>query len=218
MAGKAPLHKRVHWRTIRTIIRKLSKHEKINYNDYDLENINCRETLGTVLHGKNVKYDISECDRSYFVTNNTYNVFEIPSLKNKKGSPYGKFLILCENVNFGYWMFGTMTCELDVKESIRTRIVRDSYSYDILGHYSIVDSDRSIHFSKYATGDNISIGSAENNKYYNGFDRKKAYKTNDSKILMSIGVNSSTKRLSDTDSVKIYKKKRQYKYRKGGRA
>ena len=88
MAGSAPLHKTVHWRRLRDLIQMLCDYEHINSSNYDLQNINCRRTVGNLLHGHNVSYDMCDSGRSYFVTDNNYEVFEAPSRTNKKNKKF----------------------------------------------------------------------------------------------------------------------------------
>lgn len=205
MAGSAPLHTRTHWRRLRELLNMLCVYENINYNDYDTKNIVCRETSGSLLHGKNVKCDMCGSGRSYFVSDNTYDVYEIPSKRNEKGFPYGTFLVLIHNTSFDYWLFGTLKCDLLRSKTLSTKTVTDKYFYDIFGHYTISMTDKP-QFRKTRRGDSIDYGDNNLSVYCSGLGRKKSYRTSDSQILTRIGVTNDTKRISDTDTVKIYKK------------
>lgn len=205
MAGSAPLHKTVHWRRLRDLIQMLCDYEHINSSNYDLQNINCRRTVGNLLHGHNVSYDMCDSGRSYFVTDNNYEVFEAPSKTNKKNSVYGSFLVLIHNTDFGYWMFGTMKVSLNKEKSLSSKILSEKYFYNIFGHYNVTLSDNPT-FRKTRRGDNISFGDAENNLYCGCLGRKQSYHTSDSEILNKLGVNNNAHRVSGGDTVKIYKK------------
>lgn len=205
MAGSTPLHKTVHWRKMRNLLRILCEYENINYSLYDFESINCRRTYGDLLKGSNITCDIHDKNRSYFVNDNTYDVFEIPK-RGKKGQFYGSFLVLIHNTSYDYWLFGKMVCSLNRNESIRLKTVKDRYFYDILGHYSVCFGE-DVSFTKTKRGNRIDFGVASS-VFNNGFDRKKAYHTNDSEILNKIGFKNNPNNLVDNKSVKIYKKKR----------
>ncbi|MGI6758316.1 MAG: hypothetical protein ACOX40_00755 [Bacilli bacterium] len=86
-----PLHKRAHFRRTREVIKQLAKYENINIADYDLFSMRVFETIGQTYKGRNVRYNTVNGD-SCWVADNRYDVFEVPSKRNKKGSPYGEFL------------------------------------------------------------------------------------------------------------------------------
>jgi hypothetical protein len=205
MAGSAPLHKTVHWRRLRDLIQMLCDYEHINCNDYDLQHIVCRKTIGSMLHGHNVSYDMCDNGRSYFVTDNNYEVFEIGKKTNKKNSIYGSFLVLIHNTDFNYWLFGNMKVGLNANKSRATQILSEKYFYDILGQYNVTLSEKPT-FRKTRRGDNISFGNAENDLYCGGLGRKQSYNTSDSEILNNLGVKNKTNNLSGGSTVKIYKK------------
>ena len=205
MAGSTPLHKTVHWRKMRILLRMLCDYENIDYSSYDFDSINCRLTYGDLMTGTNVDCDIHDKSRSYFVSDNEYNIFEIPKI-GKKGQYYGSFLVLIHNTSFDYWMFGKMVCSLNKNESIRTKSVKDKYFYDIFGHYS-VSFDGKVFLTKTKRGNNIDLG-LKSKSYCTYFDRKRSYHTNDSKILNKIGFKNNPNNLVDNKSVKIYNKRR----------
>ena len=54
--NKPQLHKTVHWRRLKSIIRELFKKENIDINEYNIDHITCYSTFGYELKGKNVKF------------------------------------------------------------------------------------------------------------------------------------------------------------------
>ena len=205
MAGSTPLHKTVHWRKMRDLLRILCEYENIDYSLYDFESINCRRTCGDLLEGSNVTCDIHDKSRSYFVDNNKYDIFEVPK-RGKKGQYYGSYLVLIHNTSFDFWLFGKMVSSLNRNDSIRKRAVKDTYFYDMFGHNSVVFGD-DVSFTKTKRGNAIDYG-LSSNSYNTYLDRKRSYHTNDSEILNKLGLRNNPNNLVDNKSVKIYKKKR----------
>lgn len=78
MSNILPLHKTVHWRRLKEIIQLLAKLEQIDLKKFDLDHITCYRSLGIDLCGKNVQFK-TKGNNAIWVSNNHYDVFEIPS-------------------------------------------------------------------------------------------------------------------------------------------
>ena len=98
-----PLHKRTHWRNLKSAVSKIAKNEKIDISSYDTSNITCYSCSGDELKGTNVTFSANE-RRSCWVSSNDYEMFEIPSKSNsEKDMPFvGNFLFLSHNVTYDY--------------------------------------------------------------------------------------------------------------------
>lgn len=135
---KLPLHKRTHWQTFRSAISEMCVYEKIDISVYDVTNVTCYTCTGNELKGKNVTFTTAE-NRSCWVSNNNYEMYEIPAKNNSGKYPFiGKFLFLSHNVNFDYWIFGDMKAELISEHSD----VLENYKINPFGRYTITIGKR----------------------------------------------------------------------------
>jgi hypothetical protein len=183
-----PLHKRTHFRKIREVIIEIAKYEGFNSRDYDLFNMAVYETVGENLKGKNVSYNI-DGGYSCWVKDNKYDIFEVPSVRNKKGSPYGEFLFLAYNRSFQYYLFGWMKVTLDVSDTIRSRRVVEDVYFKNYGKYLIVfeTHENNIHKEEYGSKFDPGVQSDEHNFSFDSYNtRKKAYRTDSYKIIKSV--------------------------------
>lgn len=208
-----PLHKRIHFRRIRETISEIAEYEGFNPDSYDFLKMAVYETVGENLKGKNVTYNVGN-GRSCFVVNNKYDVVEVPSLSNKQGSAYGKFLYFVYNKSFQYHLFGEMTVTLDAESSRRSGNVRDRVHFENYGKYEIIfgsgNSENRIHKAEYGSLFDPGSSSDEHNFDFDTYNsRKQAYKTDRYKILESVGVrNIDPYKAIDRGEVKVYKSKK----------
>jgi hypothetical protein len=215
-----PLHKRIHFRRVREVITEIAEYEGFNPGDYDFFKMTAYETVGENLKGKNVSYNIKN-GRSCFVYNNKYDVVEVPSLSNRQGSPYGRFLYFIYNSSFHYHVFGEMTVTLDAEASRRSGTIHESVHFKNYGKFDVIfGEENKIHKSEYGS---LFDPGADSDEHNFGFDtyssRKKAYKTDRYKILASIGVkNTDPYKAIGRNEVKVYKKKPAAKRQQVGKA
>jgi hypothetical protein len=217
-----PLHKRTHFRKIREVIIELAKYEGFNPNNYDLFKMTVYETIGENLKGKNVTYNI-EGDASCWVKDNKYDMFEVPSLWNEKGSPYGEFLFLAYNRSFQYYLFGQMKTELNEYETKRSKYLSESVHFKNHGKFDIVFEKFDNHITKVEYGSKFDPGvqSSDHNFDFDSYNtRKMAYKTDRYKILKKIDPSfrgtSDPSKISGKDKVKVFNKNRKPGHKPGG--
>jgi hypothetical protein len=207
-----PLHKRVHFRRIREIITEIAKYENYNPEDYDMFKMTVYETVGQNLKGKNVSYNI-QGGNSCWVLDNKYDIFEVPSNWNKKGSPYGEFLFLAYNKSFQYYLFGYMKVELDKQASISRRYIVEDVYFKSHGKFDIIFEKYDNHITKVEYGSKFDPGVSSNEHTFD-FDsfntRKMAYHTDKYKILSSIDPSfrgtGDRYKVTGKQAVKVYKK------------
>jgi hypothetical protein len=95
-------HETVHWRKIRTTLSKIAQIENFDLSLYDTQNIRCYSCVGNDLEGRNVTYCTND-GASCFVGDNTYSVFEVPSLNNNDKSNFcGKHVFLAHDIPYDY--------------------------------------------------------------------------------------------------------------------
>lgn len=214
MAGNkniVPLHKTVNWKNLKDVIketvafinRKIYNKEQIDLNDFDLNNIACYRCEGIDLQGKNVVLSGFK-GRSCFVDDNSYEVFEIPFIKNNDNKE--TFLMFAKNTSFeGQWIVCLMFIFNTVKNNKYYRRVQfipifdGSISYDSTSkHYSFNNEKRnwSLHkgtMDKSIYFDNRGIRASQYGKNYayylnNNSNRKdvssKIYKKSKKKGIM----------------------------------
>lgn len=206
--SQKPLHKTVHFRRLREVLHLLTEKEGVNLKDYDVNNIRCYQTYGLELKGKNVTVTNVPNSRTCFVSNNKYDMFEIPSVKNKKGSCVGKFLVLIKNVSFNYYMLAEL--EYKILGTKNGHLVDEAVFY-VYGQYSIESNTKRQFIKKLAAGKNCDFGDSK--LQARGFDssdfrKSVGYGTSAAKMFAAskhIKVNNLT--VVDNSEVKIYKKK-----------
>lgn len=131
-----PLHKTVHWRKFKEILKNLCNYEQINLNSYCTDNIICYTTTGDTFQGRNVNYK-NKNNYSCFVSNNTYDIFEIASKGNSQKN-FGEYLFVAHNKNFNYWLFGKISDKLNVRKTKEQNRVIENVIIDCFGYYEIV--------------------------------------------------------------------------------
>ena len=218
MSKDIPLHKRTHFRRIREVIKELGEYEGYDMNYYDLMNIRAYDTIGESLKGRNVSHNIKN-NRSCWVADNQYDIFEVPNKRNKEGSPYGNFLYLAFNKSFQYFIFGEVNVSLDIEKSKHEKRIIENVQFKNSGKYDITFEQGSSenHIHKAETGKTFDPGEASNTFNYD-FDkynsRKIAYKTDKYKILSSIGIKTlDPGKIVGDNQVIIYKDKSKKKRR-----
>lgn len=205
-----PLHKRVHWRRIKQILKEISEYEKINLADYDLEHITCYETVGNNLKGKTVSSSATYKE-SIWVSNNHYEIFEVPSKSNhEKFNFCGNFIFLAYNTSKKYWLFGTLTDHIDYIKTKETLEVVENVKYNPFGQYSIVSGD-DVMITKTVQGKQVNYGHTFNsNRQFDSFGNRKYNfsKLSNADVLGKIlgNFNKQDSAISK-GKVKIYKKK-----------
>ena len=209
--NSTPLHERAHFRRIREIITEIADYEGIPLNQYDLFNIRAYETMGANLIGSNVSYN-TETNRAIFVEDNKYDVFEIPKKSNEKFSYYGDFLFFIHNTSFDYYMLGTMKVTLNKSETLANRFPSEKAQYRNFGKYIITFEPSRNNVSKVQHGHKFDpgfeVGSISH--LYDSYNtRKHVYKTSNHKVLRELGLDiTSTKKITDSNKVAVYKNKR----------
>jgi hypothetical protein len=206
-----PLHKRTHFRKMREVMIEIGKYEGFNTYDYDFFSMTVYETVGEGLKGKNVSYNIKG-GFSCWVKDNRYDIFEVPSKSNQKGSPYGDFLFLAYNKSFDYYLFGYMSVTLNRSETIRTRYLSEAVHFKNHGKFNITFEtyDNNVHKVEYGSLFDPGVQSDEHNFDFDSYNsRRKAYKTDRYKILRSIDPSfkgtGNPNKVVDTKKVPIYK-------------
>lgn len=203
--NEVPLYKVAKFRRIRQIVNCISKYEKIDMSGYNLENIRCYRAHGSDLNGRNVKTNVKN-RRHFLVSNNLYEVYEIPHFSNSKARPYtGNYLVLFYNTSFDYYVFATMNHDMTVKDNIK-----ESTEYYCYGKYEVLKCDASgVKLEKTIKGHDLSVGFGSNTKETpKNFDemnvrKESGYGVNPKKIL---GLNH--KRFTSGNAKNpIYKKK-----------
>lgn len=139
--NETPLHKTVHWRRLKEIISEICAYEKIDTSNYNMNKITCYRTFGDEMKGPNVKYNIRG-GTSCWVSDNKYEIFEIPKLSNKGYAFTGNFIFIAHNVSFDYWLFGTMSVKLDMQDLKVNHRVNESVYFNLYGKYLIASNRR----------------------------------------------------------------------------
>lgn len=210
MSKDIPLYKRAHFRRIKEILIELADYEGYSINNYNIDKITAYETMGVDLRGKNVRYNIEGND-SCFVGDNKYDVYEVPSKRNKIGSPYGEFLYLIFNRSFDYYLFGKLEVKLDAAKSRASKQLTESVFYKNHGKFDIIFQNGENHITKIEYGSSFNPGrnSSEEPANFDSYNsRKKGYRTSRHKLLAELGVgNINGDKLKSKGAVKIYNNK-----------
>ena len=103
-----PLHKTVHYRRLRETITLISKNCNVDLSKYNLNKIRCYRTNGNDLMGGNCSFVGISPNRSCFVHNNDYEIYECPRTTNKHAF-VGKYLLFIKNTSFNYYMLIEMS-------------------------------------------------------------------------------------------------------------
>jgi len=170
-----PLHRRVHWRKIRTIFNYFAQHEGISTQAYNLEKIVCYECIGNELKGINVRYNTKN-NESPWVTDNNYEIFEAESIHNNHHNISGHFLVLAHNINFDYWIFAEMQHSINKEKSLSNGTVYEQVSYNIFGKYNVNSDKNGVYCFKTTYGYDCNFGHKyylRKNQLFDGIGRKK---------------------------------------------
>jgi hypothetical protein len=207
------LHQKIHYRRTREIIVALAEKEGIDIERFDLLDMASYETIGETLKGKNVTYDTHD-GSSCWVENNRYEIIEVPSKLNQKGSPYGEFIYFAYNVSFDYHLFGRMGISLNREMTTRTKLIQEIVHFEPHGKFDIVFGsnfeDNAIRKVEYGTKFTPGAHSSEHTYNFDSYNkRKSAYKLDRQTILSVTGVKLvNNNSVVDNGPVDIYKKKK----------
>jgi hypothetical protein len=204
------LSDRAHFRRVREVISEIAEYEGININNYDLYNIRAYDTHGENLKGKNVTYN-TEGNYSCWVLDNRYDMFEVSSKSNKKGSSYGNFIFFSFNQGFQYFQFGLLDVHLDVEETKHSRFITEKVHYKPYGKYNITFEGDVNHITKVEYGHKFTPGnrSNEHSFVFDSYNSRKlrGYKLSQYDIFKSIGIsNTDSEKLVGKSPVPIYRK------------
>lgn len=178
---KDPLYKTVHWRKLRDIVSEVSSYEYINQASYNVNNIRCYHITGDELKGKNVRYNLPD-NYSCWVSNNHYEMYEIPALSNAKNSLDGNYLFLTHDLDFNYWIFGKMNTYTSSNDS------KVGVFYDVYGEYKISDNNKQLKVVKTVNGPDIRDGrSRSQGSYFDDLEsRRKAYNSSSESLVARV--------------------------------
>jgi len=115
-------------------------------NLYDAFHIKCYNTVGQEMLGKNV-INHTKTHRSIFVSDNRYEIFEIPEITNI-GIEYGRYLMLIHNTSFDYWVLTDFEITGNTRHTERGNYFEEFAEFAPYGIYDISLSDRKIFNSK----------------------------------------------------------------------
>jgi hypothetical protein len=209
MSKDIPLYKRAHFRRIKEVLDEIADHEGYNINNYNIDKIAAYDTMGVNLRGRNVSYNVRD-GYSCWVGDNKYEIYEVPSKRNKIGSPYGDFLYLAYNKSFDYYLFGKLEVSLNASASRASKQINETVHYKNHGKYDIIFQQGENHIKKIEYGSDFDPGrqSSEESANFDSYNsRKQAYRTSKHKILADLGVsNINANKISGNDAVKIYNK------------
>lgn len=151
---------------------------------------------------------------SCFVSNNYYEIYEVPARSNHyKSNLEGKFLLFAKNTDFNYWLVADMFYSINYKSTNKNYYLADSVKINPKGYYTISSNKNQHLVNKTNSGKKCNYG------YKNAkgrFDqtgaRKKAYGTNFALLTAQISgfSNHSVNQVSDGKPVKKYNNKNKY--------
>lgn len=139
-----PLHKTTHFRRLREAIVALCKKCNIDSSKYNLGRITCYRATGRDLNGKNTITRGTDRNRSCFVEDNSYEIYECPSTTNKEKA-IGEFLMIAHNTDFDYWIVTIFKYKIAIKGN--KSYVNVSYSPKYCGY--VMFNENNINIQKY---------------------------------------------------------------------
>lgn len=157
--NKLPLYKVAKFRRIRQIVTSIARHEKINISLYNLEKIYCYRSHGRDLNGRRVSSNVVD-DRFFLVSNNLYEVYEIPNKSNTK--PYtGQYLVLFYNTDFDYYILARMNHKVNISNGT----LNESANFYAYGKYDILSCNaQGVKFYKSEAGHKLNYGFGSKDK------------------------------------------------------
>lgn len=193
-----------HFRVIRSMLRDLANQELINLSEYDCQNICVFKVCGYDYREKNVIFTNTYNNESCFVTDNLYEIIEVPYIHNQRSSCYGKFLTLAHNVTV--YTDGTGA---DRYFLIKLNVLNNIVKIYVYGEYQLKYANtRNASFNKILDGYRCIDGHSHENDTYDTFDklglRKQFYQMRDEKKFVPDGRHFN---VISNKPVKIYKKK-----------
>jgi len=211
--NNVPLNARVHYRRTKEIITAVGNYEGIKLDAFDLNHITCYATLGDNLKGNTVSYSNSSTHESCWVSDNQYEIFEVPAKNNfNKYNFCGSFLFLAHDIDYDYWLFGTLKDTINYSETKKKKDLVENVSYYVYGKYQIsIGQNSSSHIiNKKLSGKLVNYGATycEDPMFDNFGTRKLAFsKKSNSQVLSEIiGNQGSNKNIVDSTAVKKYTK------------
>jgi len=148
--------------------------------------------------------------RSLWVTNNHYEVFEVPSFTNhSQYKAEGDFLVFAHNTDFDYWVLTRLKYSINLEESKRKMKVVDRATYIPIGMYNVSTNGQYFHISKKKEGRYIDFGALSKKRKFDSIgSRKNSFGCSEASIVAKLNnYNHNSKALSGGNRVAVYKKK-----------
>lgn len=211
-----PLYKRTHWRVIRNIFTEIGQYEKINFTDYNLNSMTCYVVKGKEMNGNNVTYCTAD-RKPIWENSETYEIYEAPYKDNlnERFSFAGSFLFLAHNVEHDYWIFGTLSNQINYQETRIKKNLIETIKIRPYGRYTIIPETRNKDgiINKASNGKYIS-GTQRINSRFDCFDtRRKSFSKLSAQDVAAriLDQSRNQKMIIDTRVVKKYKSNRRGK-------
>jgi hypothetical protein len=212
--GDPSLTRTVHWRRVKNTAYTILDMAGIDQSAYNFDNICCYTCTGVDLQGNNVTYTAGK-NKSCWVSDNAYTVFEVPAKSNTSPNPYeGWFFVLAQNTSFDYWIAGAMKYDLNVSQSKRYNKVVDNVTFKPLGQFTVspeyTGATSAMRVTCKVSGKDCVFDTTlpEMRDFDHQGGRKRAYKTTENEILARLsGANYSQGHTVGGAEVKKYKKK-----------
>lgn len=200
-----PLHETVHYRRLRETITLIAKKYNVDLSKYNLNKIRCYRTNGNDLIGSNCKFVGISPNRSCFVDDNYYEIYECPCTTNKHAF-VGKYLLFVKNVSYNYYLLVEMNYSISAANGkARTNIVYKPIACcGMTVNHSKITIDK---WGKYylEPGFNLKTKATLN-------ERSNAYHYNDTKYVEENCKQFNNEFIANkNETVKIYKKNKNRK-------
>lgn len=220
--GDPELVKTVHWRRIKNTAYTIMDMAGIDESAYNFDNICCYTCTGIDLQGYNVTYSNGK-NKSCWVDDNAYTVFEIPA-KSNIGEPFeGWFFVLAQNTSFDYWVASAMRYDLRVSASKRLNKVVDDVMFRPIGQFTVAPkyegATSSMNVIAKTNGTNcvFDTTSPKMRDFDHQGGRKRAYKTSENAILAKLkGAEYSQGHTVGGAQVKKFNKNSNHRKPRGG--
>lgn len=170
---------------VERLFKMLLKAEEINPNKYNFDKITFYTCQGYDLIGSSCNTHDSR--RHFLVTNNHYEVWELPKRSNKGLRMTGDYMVLFRNVDFGCWYLAEMKHKF-IKNS--KSIIEEKVSYHCYGEFKISEDPATQKFSSHCTvGEDLCCRGVRS-KVFDSFNVRKetGYHTTMNVIYRSFGL------------------------------
>ena len=167
------------------IFKMLMNANDINPNKYSFNKIATYTCQGYDLIGSSCNTHDSR--RHFLVTNNHYEVWEVPKRSNKGLRVTGDYMVLIRNLDFGCWYFAEMKHRINVTSA---KNIAEKVSYYCYGEYNISEDSTTGKFSyKCTVGENL-CSRGVRSKVFDSFNVRKelGYHTTMAVIHRSFGL------------------------------